>query len=111
LANEENRPIKLDQSFRAGQPMENEKPRDGARFISLAPVDDDDAQVQEIEAMFKRKLSGLRRLPRHARAHALRAAREWRLAALAALREKRARERHAKWVLWRQQLPAPRLPG
>jgi hypothetical protein len=61
--------------------------------------------------MFKFKLIGLRRLPRYQRPLALRAAREWRLLALKALREKRARDRHANYSLWRLARPRSKDPG
>jgi hypothetical protein len=57
------------------------------------PLDDSDAAEIEIEAEFRRKLMGLRRLRRRERAQALRVAREWRSFALNALRERRLRER------------------
>jgi hypothetical protein len=79
--------------------------------IGFEPAEEDEAAATEIEAAFRRKLMGLRRLPQHERAPALRAARQWRVAALRALREKRARDRHARYVLWRQRLPPPRQPG
>ena len=63
--------------------------------------EEDGAAEAEIEAMFKRRITGLRRLPRYQRAGALRAAREWRMLELKALREKRARDRHAKYMAWR----------
>jgi hypothetical protein len=73
------------------------------------PADDSEAAVIEIEAEFRRKLMGLRRLRRRERALALRAAREWRSFALNALRERRLRDRHARYMQRRHnQLPAPR---
>jgi hypothetical protein len=65
------------------------------------------AEEIEIDKMYRRKLAGLRHLPRLDRPHARRAAREWRLAALKALHEKRAAERHARRLLRRLQSPAP----
>ncbi|MGD0188117.1 MAG: hypothetical protein ABSC25_23100 [Roseiarcus sp.] len=53
----------------------------------------------DIEDAFRRALSGLRYLPRRDRPHALRRAREERAARLRALRERRAVERHARWLL------------
>jgi len=50
----------------------------------------------DIATAYRRKLGGLRYLPRSEKPHALRAAREWRRSALRALREKRAVERHAR---------------
>lgn len=82
--------------------------------ILVPPFDDEDQDggaEAEIEAMFRAKLMGLRRLPRYERPAALRAAWEWRQAALRALREKRARDRHGRYMLWRQQRLPPREPG
>jgi hypothetical protein len=74
-------------------------------------LDDDDGAELEIEAMFKRRLMALRRLPRHQRPLALRIAKEWRALALKALREKRAIERHANHMARRQSSERPRLSG
>jgi hypothetical protein len=71
----------------------------------------DDAASAEIEAEFRRMLSGLRRLPRGARAAALRAARNYRYLAHKALREKRQCDRQAAHRAWRDRLPAPKPPG
>lgn len=65
------------------------------------PLDEGDAAEIEIENIFKRKIAGTRQLPRRERALARRAAREWRRFALKALREKRATERHARFMRWR----------
>ena len=80
----------------------------GLPLAGLDAVEEDGAAEAEIEAMFKRRLMGLRRLPRYQRAGALRAAREWRMLALKTLRERRATDRHARHMLWRLSLPAPR---
>jgi hypothetical protein len=74
-------------------------------------MEDDDAARIEIEAAFKARLKALRRLPRYQRPLALRAAREWRMSAIAELREKRMRERAARSMLWRQQQPPPSQPN
>jgi hypothetical protein len=66
---------------------------------SIEPVDEDDAADVDIDTIFKRKLMGLRLLPRRERAQAYRAAKEWRRAALKALREKRLNECHARYML------------
>ena len=76
-----------------------------------APEEDDGAGEADIEAAFRLKLAGLRRLPRRERRLALRAALQWRAAALQALREKRARERHSRYMAWLLRRPAPRPPG
>jgi hypothetical protein len=77
---------------------------------SFDATDHDEAD-SEIEAAFKWRLIGLRRLPRHQRALALRAAREWRAQALKALKERRAIERSARYRLWQLSRPAPRPSG
>lgn len=69
------------------------------------PVEDNSGEV-EIEALFKQRLVGLRRLRRHERSHALQAARQWRLVALKALREERASKRRAMRAGWRSHGPA-----
>jgi hypothetical protein len=75
----------------------------GRDFAMLAPepLEEGDGAVNEINTVFKRKIAGLRRLPRRDRIHALKAARDWRGAALKALREKREIERHARYLAWR----------
>jgi hypothetical protein len=72
------------------------------------PIDEGDAAEFEIEIEFRRRLMGVRQLPRRERSQARRAAREWRRIALKALREKRRYERRPRFV-WRQQTrpPAP----
>lgn len=70
------------------------------------PEDGEAAEI-EIEAVFRRKLAGLRHLPRKERPHALRAARAWRQSALKELRDRRASERHARHMLRRLQAPTP----
>ena len=81
--------------------------RIGSFPIGPPPAEDGDAGETEIKAMFQGKLMALRRLPRHERAAALRAAREWLLLAMKALREKHARDRYGKYVQWRLQNPRP----
>jgi hypothetical protein len=66
---------------------------------SIELVDEDDAADVDIDTIFKRKLMGLRLLPRRERAQAYRAAKEWRRAALKALGEKRRCDRHARYML------------
>jgi hypothetical protein len=66
--------------------------------LSLRPpplTEVDPGAEVEIDAVFRRKLSGLRYLRRSERIHALRAAQDERASALRALREKRAIARHA----------------
>jgi hypothetical protein len=77
--------------------------------VETEAIDEGDAAELEIEAEFRRKLRGLRRLRRRERAQALRAAREWLSFALNALRERRLRDRHARYMQRRHnQMPAPR---
>jgi hypothetical protein len=44
----------------------------------MDPLDEGDAADTEIELIFRRKLVGLRFLPRHLRSQALRTLRDWR---------------------------------
>lgn len=67
-----------------------------------------EAEEIEINHMFRRRIAGLRRLPKHERPHALKAARNWRGQALKALREQRARDRLAKRIRLQLSRPAPR---
>jgi hypothetical protein len=69
--------------------------------------EDDDAAAREIEAIFRRKLMGLRRLPKRERAAALRAAREERQLALHALRQRRAMKRRGPGECRPQSLEPP----
>jgi hypothetical protein len=71
------------------------------------PIEDSEGEEREIEEVFRRKIAGLRRLPRRDRAAALRAAREWRAFALRALREKRAGLRYARHLLRRLRMLVP----
>jgi len=65
----------------------------------IEPFDEYAGEEIEIETRFRRKLAGLRRLPRQERPHALRAAREARQLDLKTLREKRAAERDRRYRL------------
>jgi hypothetical protein len=82
---------------------EADVPRDGSSRREFEIAEEDDAANIDIDTIFKRKLMGLRLLPRRERAQAYRAAEEWRRAALKALRKKRLSERHARYML-RQQM-------
>jgi hypothetical protein len=81
------------------------------RRIPLDPVDEEEATANETEREYQGKLLGICRLPRSRRPAARRAARDWRHMMLAALREKRLRERHAGYLMLRQlrltRKPAP----
>jgi hypothetical protein len=83
----------------------------GSAWVNLNSAEEDEGADAVIEAMFRYRLMGLRRLPRYQRSHALRAAREWRFLELKALRERRARDRHARYMQWRLQLPPPSGSG
>jgi hypothetical protein len=85
-----------------------ETTRHAADLPELEPLEEDDGAVLEINQLFRRRLAGLRRLPRHQRAGALRAARDWRRQALGALKERRAAERRARHLLRQLLKPAPR---
>jgi hypothetical protein len=95
--------------FNAGMPAEPTRPDEAP--IGLGSMEDDEASEFEIAAEFRRRLSGLRHLPRRQRAAALRAARDWRSLAVKGLRERRANKRHARYLFWRSQLPTPTRPG
>jgi hypothetical protein len=71
------------------QPAANEVLRDVASSDEPGPVDEPGSQEAEIQAIFRSRIAGLRRLPKRERAQALRAALEWLWFAEAALREKR----------------------
>ena len=96
-------------SFEAPIPPEIEAPEegDGPRAPSPEPLEEDGSAEAEIEREFGGRLMGLRRLPRSQRGGALRAALEWRRDALAALREKRTRERQSRYAASKLQRPAP----
>jgi len=72
--------------------------------------DELDGAGDGIEEEYRRRLAGLRRLPRRERSAALKAAREERMAALKQLRERRAIDRHARYMLWRSQMPQMKRP-
>jgi hypothetical protein len=109
-ASEKEEPIGFQSPVPVFRPAENEPIRGGSPFIPLEPIEDDDSERIAIEATFKYRLIGLRRLPRYQRALALGAAREWRQIALKELRERRARERNARYMLWQMRLPPPIQP-
>lgn len=73
------------------------------------PDEQDDDGAAEIEAEFRRRIMGLRRLRPYERAGAVRAARNWKTLALRALREKRAANRSARRMLWLRQQQTRRL--
>src|SRR5262249_29881177 len=76
-------------SFRNKSSAEDAEPC-RASPVELDAVDDDQGLDSEIRRQFRLRLAQLRLLPRHERAYALRAAREWHGTALKALRDKRA---------------------
>ena len=62
-------------------------------------TEEEDSPDVEIMKIFRRKIAGLRRLPRQQRAQAIRAALEWLWSTMAALRKKRLYERHARRMI------------
>jgi len=79
------------------------------RRPSASVVDPDEAGEMEIEKTFRRTIAGLRRLPRRERPSAVQAAKDARILALRALRERRAYKRHAEYLLRKLKAePAPR---
>jgi hypothetical protein len=79
-------------------------PPDG---FDLPASDDDAGSTVDIDAIFQRKLAGLRYLPRSARSAAYRAARDERDLALRGVRERQSAKRHVRKLLVQQQAPAP----
>jgi hypothetical protein len=70
-------------------------------------AEDEGSPEFEILKIFRRRIAGLRRLPHHQRARAIRAALEWLWSTLAALREKRAYARHRRHMLWQMKRIRP----
>jgi uncharacterized protein with von Willebrand factor type A (vWA) domain len=62
----------------------------------------------EILLIFRRKIAGLRKLTRQQRTQEIRAALEWLWSTMAALREKRLYQRHARQASRRFRRPDPR---
>lgn len=77
---------------------------------SSEPIDEGDAAEFEIEIEFRRKLMGLRLLSKRERAQARRAAKDWRRLALKTLRERRTRDRQARYALRKMRGLAPPRP-
>jgi hypothetical protein len=68
--------------------------------------EEEDSPDFEIMKIFRRKIAGLRRLPRAQRAQEIRAALEWLWSTMKALRDKRAYARHRRHIL--RQFPTPK---
>jgi hypothetical protein len=83
-------------------PAAIELTRVGNSSVDPEPIEDADSPEVEIQMIFRRRIAGLRSLPRRERAQAFRAALEWLWFATAAMREKRLTERHARCM--RRQL-------
>jgi hypothetical protein len=87
--------------------VEAELTRDpGDRVVLPDDADDEGAQA-DIDAVFRRKLAAIRRLPKGDRPFARRAAMDERAAALLALRQKREIERRYRRFLRLLLAPAP----
>jgi hypothetical protein len=94
----EKRPVAMLSKF--GSAATNEVTRRAVRPIEFDEFDDETSGAElEIATLYRRKLAGLRYLPRNERPPARRAMREWYRLALRAIREKRAIERHARRTL------------
>jgi hypothetical protein len=76
-----------------------------ARSLPEPDAVEGEAEEIEIESVFRRRIAGLRHLPKRERPSARKAARDWRIRALKALREQRARDRQARRV--HRQLSGP----
>jgi len=94
----EKRPVVIQAKF--GSTATNDVTRRVARAVDFDEFEDETAGAElEIATLYRRKLAGLRYLPRNERPLARRAVREWYRSALRAIREKRATERHAMRTL------------
>jgi hypothetical protein len=94
----EKRPVAIQAKF--GSAATNEVTRRVARAVDFDEFEDETAGAElEIATLYRRKLAGLRHMPRSERPLARRAMREWYRLALRAIREKRAVERHARRTL------------
>jgi hypothetical protein len=101
----ETRPVAILSKFNSA--ATSEATRRAVAPIEFDVLNETSGAAAEIATAYRRKLAGLRYLPRSERPYALRAAREWRRSALRALREKRATERYARRKL--RQLLKPEL--
>lgn len=75
--------------------------------VELMSTEEEGSPELEVLLIFRRKIAGLRKLPRQQRAQEIRAALEWLWSSIAALREKRAYARHRQHML-RQQRRQPK---
>lgn len=111
LGKETNRPAETNVAVvlhaRFSADDESERTRRGSPSLERDADEDFGTEEAGIEAEFRQKLSGLRRLPRHARPLALKAARDARFLALRALKEKRDSLRRARRALRRMQMATP----
>jgi hypothetical protein len=81
-------------------PAATELTRDTEPALDSA-IDDAASTAAEIQAIFRSRVAGLRRLPKREREQALRAALEWLWFAEGALREKQMIERSARFEQYR----------
>lgn len=108
--NQEQSPI-ADQlhAVRPSNPEEELRPVRPGQACGEAPAcAGGDTEADGIEADFQRKLTGLRRLPRHERALALRMARDARTVALRLLKQRRALKGEERRRLNQLNAPTPR---
>jgi hypothetical protein len=73
----------------------------------LISVEEEGNPEFEVLLMFRQKIADLRRLPKHQKAQAHRAALEWLWSTMAALREKRAYARHRRRMVWQMKRMRP----
>jgi hypothetical protein len=85
------------------RPSANELTHRDILPVDPIPGEEEDSPEFEVMKMFRRKIAGLRRLPKHQRAQAIRAALEWLSATMKALRDKRAYARHRRHMLWQMR--------
>ena len=104
----ENQKEDEDQSFASSKfiPAASELTRREFLPAEMMSAEEEDTPDFEILKIFRRKIAGMRRLPRHQRAQVIRAALEWLWSNMAALREKRAYARHRRHI--QRQIPTPR---
>jgi hypothetical protein len=101
LTGEEDRPSNSRRRFIAFENAQMEVTHGLSERLVLPDNECDESASAEIDAIFQRKLAGIRRLPKHERSSARRAAMEERAMAHLALRRKREATRQLRRFLLR----------